>query len=64
MPRPCGPCASLQESGLPGYEQLYNDSMRRKMKIEALAAQPPEEATFKPRVCGLGVWMLAYNRAS
>lgn len=40
----------LQESGLAGYEQLYNDSMRRRMKLEALAAQPPEEATFRPRV--------------
>ncbi|KAL4440425.1 hypothetical protein ABPG75_003426 [Micractinium tetrahymenae] len=40
----------LRESGLAGYEQLYNDSMRRRMKLEALAAQPPEEATFRPRV--------------
>lgn len=45
---PLNPC--LQESGLAGYEQLYNDSMRRRMKLEALAAQPPEEATFRPRV--------------
>ncbi|KAL4431755.1 hypothetical protein ABPG77_002971 [Micractinium sp. CCAP 211/92] len=40
----------LKDSGLAGYEQLYNDSMRRRMKLEALAAQPPEEATFRPRV--------------
>ncbi len=39
-----------QESRLPGYEQLYNDSMRRRLKLEALAQLPPEEATFRPRV--------------
>lgn len=46
--------AAAQESRLPGYEQLYNDSMRRRLKLEALAQLPPEEATFKPRA-SLGV---------
>ncbi|PRW39076.1 expressed ef-hand domain-containing isoform A [Chlorella sorokiniana] len=40
----------LRETRLPGYEQLYNDSMRRRLKLEALAQLPPEEATFRPRV--------------
>ncbi|PSC72051.1 expressed ef-hand domain-containing [Micractinium conductrix] len=40
----------LRENGLAGFEQLYNDGLRRKMKLEALAAQPPEEATFMPQV--------------
>lgn len=47
--------AALQESRLPGYEQLYNDSMRRRLKLEALAQLPPEEATFRPRVSPTGL---------
>lgn len=43
-----------QENGLPGYEQLYHDSLRRRRKLEALAAQPHEEATFHPKVRGIG----------
>lgn len=46
LPRP----ARLQESGLPGFEQLYHDSQRRQAKLAQLAAQPPEEATFRPQV--------------
>lgn len=39
-----------QDNGLPGFEQLYNDSQRRRVKLEALAQRPPEEATFRPQV--------------
>ena len=47
-----------QENGLAGFEQLYNDGLRRKMKLEALAAQPPEEATFMPQVGAAGCCLL------
>ncbi|KAI3431406.1 hypothetical protein D9Q98_004459 [Chlorella vulgaris] len=40
----------LKESGIAGYEQLYNDSMRRALKLQQLAQRPPEGATFRPRV--------------
>jgi hypothetical protein len=39
-----------QENGIPGYEQLFNDSIRRRLKQEHLARQAPEEATFRPRI--------------
>ena len=29
----------LQESGIPGYEQLFNESIRRRMKQDHLARQ-------------------------
>ncbi len=35
---------------MPGYEQLYNESARRRMKLEELAQKMPEEATFRPQV--------------
>ena len=44
------PTNHTQENGLPGYEQLYHDSQRRRLKLEALAAVPHEEATFRPRI--------------
>lgn len=40
----------LQESGIPGYEQLFNESIRRRLKQEHLARLAPEEATFRPRI--------------
>jgi hypothetical protein len=40
----------VQESGVPGYEQLYADDARRRTKLQQLAARPPEQATFKPKV--------------
>lgn len=50
--------ACLQESGIAGYDQLYNDSMRRRLKLQQLAARPPEEATFRPRVRGArAIWL-------
>jgi hypothetical protein len=48
LPSPCS--KSPQESGIAGYEQLYNDSMRRALKLQQLAQRPPEGATFRPRV--------------
>lgn len=50
---PCCCCCYpllLQESGIPGYEQLFNESIRRRLKQESLRAQVPEEATFRPRI--------------
>ena len=40
----------LRESGISPYDQLYNESMRRKLKHDHLASLPPEEATFAPRI--------------
>lgn len=40
----------LKDSGITPCEQLYNDSMRRRLKQEVAAARLPEEATFMPRV--------------
>ena len=40
----------MQDSGIPGFEQLFNDSIRRRIKQDFLARQAPEEATFHPRI--------------
>eukprot|EP00887_Chlorella_sp_A99_P002366 scaffold10.g2366.t1 len=40
----------LRDSGIAPHEQLYNDSLRRQLKQQHLAAQPPEDATFAPRI--------------
>ncbi len=40
----------MQDSGIPGFEQLFNDSIRRRIKQDFLARQAPEEATFRPRI--------------